>query len=420
MLSVRVAVLTVLLLLGGSRAAAQPVESSTTSSRDVVRGDSTEAHEFDTSFKIYPSPIWSRTAGFSAGVGFEMENLLMPGGRFLATVKPGQHLGRYTATYFAKDAFLDPLYGLVNVYFETTGHQWFYGLGPASSPDNKVAIEKQMLEAEVRLGAQPFGRRVQIQPMIKYIRHRSVRFEDWDEGAVDRLDPESVENLRFSTGEGAAPETQEGIAYGMMAGIDLRDRSVRPRRGILLQATAQRFDFSSPEGLAYDQVGIYGYGFVPLGSGTLGLRAVTQLTDQRSSVTIPFYLLPSLHGRILPGYSWDRFFGPDLFAMTLEYQLPLFNLFDVAALDWLFSFGAGNVYEDLFDQFDADLTFEDNIEHGASSYPLRPSISTGFDFFTFDRTGFDVRILLGWGTEGIRLVKFEFIHDLRDIELSKR
>ena len=385
-----------------------------------MRDDSTEAHEFDTSFKIYPSPIWSRTAGFSAGVGFEMDNLLMPGGRFLATVKPGQHLGRYTATYFAKDAFLDPLYGLANVYFETTGHQWFYGLGPASSPDNKVAVEKQMLEAEVRLGVQPFGRRLQIQPMIKYIHHRSVRFEDWDEGAVDRLDPESRENLLFSTGVGGAPETQEGIAYGAMAGIDLRDRAVRPRRGILLQVTAQRFDFSSPAGLAYDQVGIYGYGFVPVRSGTLGLRAVTLLTDQRSAVTIPFYLLPSLHGRILPGYSWDRFFGPDLFAMTLEYQLPLFNIFDVAALDWLFSVGAGNVYDDLFDQFDADLTFEDRIERGASSIPLRPSISTGFDFFTFDRRGFDVRVLLGWGTEGIRLVKFEFIHDLRDIELSKR
>lgn len=379
-----------------------------------------ERGAFDTSFKIYPSPLWSRTAGFSAGVGLELENLLMPGGSFLITVKPGQHLGRYTATYFAKDAFTDPVYGLANVYYETTGRQWFYGIGPASSPDRKVAVEKHMIEAEVRLGWQPLGRLLQVQPLVKYIRHRAVGFRNWDDEATERLDERSLHNLQFSTGSGEDDGLQEGLAYGLLGGIDLRDRPVRPRRGMLVQAIAQRFDFQTPSGLTYDQLGIYAYGFIPVRSGTVALRAVTQLTDQRSSVTIPFYLLPSLHGRILPGYSWDRLFGPDMLALTIEYQVPLFNIFDWAALDWLFSVGAGNVYDDLFDQFEAVITFKEHLEPGRDTYPLRPSISTGFDFFTFDPTGWDARILLGWGTEGIRLVKFAFVHDLRKVELSKR
>lgn len=396
-----------LVFLAGA-AVAQPADSTA------------DQHEFDTSFKFYPSPVWSRTAGFSAGVGFEMENLLMPGGRFLATAKPGQYLGRYTATYFAKDAFADRLYGIANVYYETTGHQWFYGLGPASSPDTKIAVEKDMLEAEVRLGFQPLGRRIQLQPLIKYIRHQSVGFKNWDEEAIARLDTESFENLRFSTGFGEAQAVQEGLAYGVMSGIDLRDQPVRPRRGLLLQGIAQRFDFSQPSGLQYDQYEFYVYGFVPFRAGTLALRAVTRLTDQRSDVTIPFYLLPSLHGRILPGYSWDRFFGPDLLAFTFEYKMPLFNVFNWAAMDALLSAGAGNVYDDLFDQFEADITFKDELKPGQDSYPMRPSISAGFDLFTLEPGGFDVRVLLGWGTEGIRLVKFGFVHDLREVELSKR
>lgn len=430
MLPPRSAGLFIALLICGNLSAAQPVHppdavqyahAGGATAADTAPEDTTnERHAFDVSFKVYPSPIWSRTAGFSAGVGVELENLLIPGGSFLVTVKPGQHLGRYTATYFAKDPFADPVYGVANVYYESTGHQWFYGIGPASSPDTKIAVEKQMVEAEVRLGWQPFDQRIQIQPIVKYIRHHSVNFTNWDDGAIARLDEESLENLRFSTGLGDAGQTQEGFAYGLLAGIDFRDRPVRPRRGVLFQALGQRFDFETPTGLTYDQIGLYAYGFLPAGSGTVGVRGVTVFTDQRSSVTIPFYLLPSLHGRILPGYSWDRLFGPDMFALTVEYQIPLFNVFDWAALDWLFSAGAGNVYDDLFDQFEANVTFKEKLERGRETYPLRPSFSTGFDFFTFDRHGWDARILLGWGTEGIRLVKFEFVHDLRKVELSKR
>ncbi len=370
-----------------------------------------------TSFKVYPSPLWSRTSGFAAGVGYEIDNLLMPGGRLLATVKPGQHVGRYTATYFAKDAFRDPAFGLANVYYETTGRQWFFGLGPASSSANRVRVEKQMLEAELRVGFQPFKRRILLQPVVKYVRHDAVAFAEWNDGALGRIDAESRRNLEFVTGEAGV---QEGFAYGLTAGIDLLDRPIHPRSGLLVQASVQRYAFDEPVGLEYDQHSVYAYGYVPLREGVVALRAVTLLTDQRGDTIIPFYLLPSLHGRLLPGYAWNRFFGPDLLVLNLEYVRPLFNAFNAVGMDGLLSFSAGNVYDDLFDQFKPAVTFDKTIEPDQASYPLRPSLAAGFDLYSSRRGGFDFRVLLGLGTEGVRLVRFSFVHDLRGIELGVR
>ncbi len=372
-----------------------------------------------TSFKVYPSPLWSRSSGFAAGVGYEIRNLFMTRGRLLLTAVPGQHRGRYTATYFAKDAFTDPLFGLANIYYETAGRQWFSGLGPASRSGNKVAVEKVRLEGELRLGFQPLNRTLLFQPFVKYIRHESKQFRDWDDGAIGRLDSESLQNLEFAT-VGPSDGVQEGASYGLVAGIDMLDRPVRPRSGLLFQGSLQRFTFGSPNGLEFDQHEIHLYGFIPVLSGIIALRGVTVLTDQRGTTPIPFYLLPSLHGRVLPGYSWDRFFGPDLLALNVEYIYPLVDAYGLLRLDGLLAVGAGSVYEDLFDQFAAEITFTGDLERGRESYPLRPSITAGFDLYRENRTGFDLRVLVGLGTEGISLVRFAFMRDLRDVQLRSR
>ena len=381
------------------------------------RADSTRRSDdrLETSFKIYPSPIWGKTAGFSAGVGYEIDNLFYRDSRILATAKPGQHLGRYTLTYFAGDAFKAPLYGLANVYYETTGHQWYYGLGPASSRDDQVAVEKHMVEAEIRGGVQPFDRRFFIQPVAKFVRLDVEGFKPERDGAVSRLSPESLENLLLST-----DRLFEGMGYGVAAGIDLRDDPILSTKGLHLQGFATRYDFSEPDGLAYDQFGAFAHAFLPFRDNTLAVRAVMQLTRNEGDVDIPFFLLPSLHGRMLPGYSWDRFFGNDLLALQLEYMVPVFNVRNWAALDALLSVGAANVYDDLFDQFKPALTFDRELDSDRDSYPLRPSAAIGLQIKSFSRHDFNLRVLLGWGTEGVRVVRFGFVQDLRDIELSYR
>ena len=386
-------------------AAAQ--ESADTTQRSVDR--------LETSWKIYPSPIWGKTAGFAAGVGYEIDNLFFPDSRILATAKPGQFLGRYTLTYFVADAFKSPVYGLANVYYETTGHQWYYGLGPGSSRDDLVAVERHMVEAEIRAGVQPFDRRFFVQPVAKFVRHDVENFELERKGAVGRLSPESLENLVLST-----DRVFKGIGFGVAAGIDLRDNPIRSTKGLYLQGFATRYDFSEPSGLAYDQFGASAHAFLPFRDNTLAVRAVVELTRNEGDVDIPFFLLPSLHGRMLPGYSWNRFFGNDLFALQFEYVVPVFDVLNWAALDALLSVGAASVYDDLFDQFKPALTFDRELEPGRETYPLRPSAAIGFQIESLSRHDFNLRVLLGWGSEGVRAVRFGFVQDLRDIELSYR
>ena len=380
-----------------------------------------ENQRIETQFKVYPSPIWGRTAGFAAGVGYEIENLMLPGSRLLATAKPGQFLGRYTLTYFAADPFKAPVYGLANVYYETTGHQWYYGVGPASARGAQMIIEKHMVEAEVRLGLQPLNRRVFVQPVVKYLRHDVDGFKAYDTGATSKLSPESLSNLLSSAGMlPNSTDFYEGFGYGLAAGIDLRDNPIRTGKGLLVQGFANRYDFGGVPEPAYDQYGVSAYAYVPVGTNTLALRVNTQLTSNRGEGDIPFFLLPSLHGRMLPGYSWDRFFGMDLLAVNLEYIVPLFDLYRWVAMDALVSVGAANVYDDISEQFEPSVSFDKRLEPNQETYPLRPSAAVGFQVESFTRFDLDIRVLLGWGTEGMRLVKFGFVQDLRDIELNSR
>lgn len=394
----------VLLPLAGSVSAQ---ESADTTRRSDDR--------LETEFKIYPSPIWGKTAGFSAGVGYEIDNLFFPDSRILATAKPGQYLGRYTLTYFAADAFKSPVYGLANLYYETTGHQWYYGLGPSSSRDDLVAVEKNMVEVEIRAGVQPFDRKFFIQPVAQFVRYDVKDFQSERNGALARLSPESLENLVISTNR-----VFEGMGYGLAAGVDLLDNPVRPKQGLYLQGFATRYDFSEPSGLAYDQFGAFAHAFLPFRDNTVAFRAVMQITRNEGDVDIPFFLLPSLHGRLLPGYSWNRFFGNDLFALQVEYAVPVFDVLNWAALDALISLGAANVYDDLFQQFKPAVAFDRDLGRSRDTYPLRPSAAIGFRIESFSRHDFNLRVLLGWGTEGVRLVRFGFVQDLRDIELNSR
>ena len=391
--------------------------------RAGTQADTTDSEDFgiETQFKVYPSPIWGRTAGFAAGVGYEVQNLMIPESRLLATAKPGQFLGRYTLTYFAADPFKAPLYGLANVYYETTGHQWYYGLGPASARSAQMAVEKHMVEAEARLGFQLLNRRIFAQPVVKYLRHDVDGFEAYDKGATAKLSAESLSNLLSAAG--MAPNSTdfyEGFGYGLSAGVDLRDNPIRTRKGLLVQGFANRYDFGGTPELAYDQYGLSAYAFAPVGLNTLALRVNTQLTSDQGGAVIPFFLLPSLHGRMLPGYSWDRFFGMDLFAVNVEYIVPLFDLYRWVAMDALLSLGAANVYDDISEQFEPAVSFDKRLEPGREKYPLRPSAAAGFQVESFTRFDLDIRVLVGWGTEGIRLVKFGFVQDLRDIELNSR
>lgn len=382
--------------------------------------DPDEGHGVDTSFMLYPAPLWSRTTGFSAGIGYEIENFLIPNSSLRATAKPGQHMGRYALTYALGNPYDDLIYLVPDLYYETAGRHWYYGMHTTSSKDDEVAVEKEMVKAELRLGIQPFRGMLRLQPSAAYIRHHVHGYESFASGAVQRLDPLSQQYLFYAAGETAdAPEYQEGLAIGISGALDFRDHAARPRRGLLLQASAHRSEFRAAPNIAFDRFEASAYGYIPLRDHTLAVRVVAMNVNHKSKAIIPFYMHPTLDDRLLPGYSRNRFYGNDLLALTAEYGLTLFQVSGFAAMDALLSAGVGNVYFDMFREFEPVISLDEDPGAGPR-YPLRPSVAAGFNLQGYDTDGWSMRVLLGWGVEGVRLVRFAFVHDIRRVEVQTR
>lgn len=373
-----------------------------------------EPPALETSFRVYPTPLWTRSTGFAAGIRYAVRNIVLPHDRVLVIAKPGQHLGRYSATYFAGDPNRHALYGLVSGYYEDGGRRWYFGIGPSSSVNNRMAVEKTRLDVEVRLGLQPFDRRAFVQPVWSYQRHDVRDYASWNQGAFVRLDGPSQERLTAAV-TGAPLETN---VYGLDAGIDLREGPGRRHRGALLQASARRHTFPQSGRDAFDRYEVGAHLWIAFDQQRLSLRALTRLSD--APLTVPFYLLPILDDRLLPGYAWYRFVGNDLVAFTLEYAVPIFQFFEYAAMDAVLSAGAASVYDDISEQFESSISFEKTVTADRTAYPLRPSAAIGFELESFTEDGWSTRVLLGWSPEGIRLVRFGFVHDLQSVQRNRR
>ncbi len=379
----------------------------------------------DSGFILYPAPLSSRTAGFAAGIGYEIRNFPFPRAEIRALAVPGQHLGRYALGLSVGNAYTDALSAWTGVYYEATGRQWYYGMNTTSSKDNEIAVEKTMVEIEGRVAIRPLDKYLLVQPVVSYIRHDVGGYEVMSDGALERMDDLSRRFFLQSVGEapvsrdGSATSVQEGISFGIAGGLDFRDNPIRPRRGAHFQGSARRYLFRGDPGVEFDLLEGYAYFYVPVRDNTLALRTVAMVTESNSDALIPFYLHPTLDDRLLPGYSRYRFYANDLLAITAEYSMPMFVVPQFAALDAVVSVGAGNTYLDLFRHFKPAITFDRDIE-GDPRYPLRPSAALGLNLTGYDAGGWSARVLLGWGTEGMRLVRFAFVHDVRRVPLWNR
>lgn len=381
-------------------------------------------------------PVWSRTAGFGIGVGYKVAPLPLVGGQLRLMARPNQHMGRYAATYFTSDPYRSPFYGAVNVFYETVGRQWYYGVGPGTAEASVVAVEREQREVEVRLGATFLEHRLFVQPLVRYARHEVDGFRPW-RGSFEALDTRSRRNLLFAAGDTAsgvvgASAVQEGFWYGLAAGLDTRDARARPTRGVLVQASAQRYTPQGGSDVRLDRFYESVHAFVPLGrlvpfgpgGQTLGLRVVAEHARNRGDVPIPFYLMPSLDGRHQPGLAQDRYFGNDLLAVSLEYRLPVFAAFGLVGMDGLVSVHLGGVYDDLFAQFDPAVSFEAPAlpggTVGAPSYALRPSLGLGARIVSLYADSVFLEGTLGLSAEGLATAGFGFVLDMRELAWYKQ
>lgn len=369
---------------------------------------------------LIPRPLWSRTSGFGAGAGLRLEQLVLSDDRLELTVWPQQHLGQYVLYYATADPFAAPVYGSVAGTFETHGRQWFYGLGPATQPGTMLAVEKKRWEAELTFGLQWRRGLLHAHPFLRYSRHHVEDVREWQAGAFEALSPASRANVLFAAGDPAsgyasATATQEGLWYGLTLGYDSRDARMRPSRGLLAQATVRRFAPIGALDLRFDRYEVRAHAFLPLGPGSVAaVRAAAARTHDRGSVPVPFYLLPGLGPALQPGLAWDRFFGSDLLALSIEYRRLLFDVLGIVGLEGTLSLHAANVYDDLFAQFAPRIDFDGEVAAGRDRYPLRPALGIGARIVSLFDDAVYLQGTLALTPEGLGAAGFGFVYDLRE------
>ena len=365
--------------------------------------------------RFYPGGLWSSTAGFGIGAGLDVGPFFGTPTYLRLIAVPAQHRGTYTAAVAAGDPVTAARYLLVSGYYEVNGNQRFYGVGPATAPDARVAVERETVEAEVRLGLR-LGQRLLLQPNVRLLRDaaRNVREEDPD--ALSLLDEASRRNLYFVTGTGgpgAPDDVQIGVSYALDAAFDLRDRPLRPSRGLLVQGAARRYVGRTDTDPDFDTFSGSLYGFIPLGEERLlSLRALAMHARNRGATPIPFYRLPSLDDLLKPGFSRYRFFGHNLLLLGVQYDQPLLRLLGLIGVDGSVTLNAANVYDDLGAQFKAALAFDRELDAEQERYPLRPAAGLGLQIFSLTNNRVYLHVMVGLSPEGFGASSFRFVHDL--------
>lgn len=134
--------------------------------------------------------------------------------------------------------------------------------------------------------------------------------------------------------------------------LDLRDDPVLPNRGLWAMIRAENYDGLRGRGFEFGRFGAEVRGYLPLGRPrrVLALRARAEVTDARAPGSVPFYLFPRLGSHdTLRGLRRDRLRDLDAALLTAEYRYPIWRHMDAVLF-----LEAGNVYGDLFDEFDLD------------------------------------------------------------------
>jgi hypothetical protein len=397
-----------LLVIGAGSASAQPVAEP----------------EPAFNVRVYPLDVWNPRAGWGIGVGAVAHHLGRPGSQVLVTAAPAVHESVGTLSIASAHPSVVDTYVVLDARVATTDRQWFYGLGPRSREANLVAVDLTSWWARLRVGHRLGASPVTVQPHLSLLTHDVNGSRNVSPRALSRLDGASIDAIpgAFSPvvdplpgSAPALPALQRGVRAGLDLIVDTRDRRYGATRGLLVQATGSFYNEMRDADLRFARLDLRAHGFVPLGGRhRLALGARTAVTHNGGDAPVPFFLLPNLDGRTVPGWARDRFVGADLVSLRALYRFPLVQFRDLLTVEGHLGVHAASVYDDLGEQFAFDLSFDERI--GASStVPLRPAASTGLRLGPLFRDETYVDVALGLSPEGVTGVRFTFVQSLRSL-----
>jgi len=364
--------------------------------------------------RLYPLDTWSPRVGWGVGAGLVMHHLGRSHAQGLLTVAPAQHEQVATAAWASADPGRARQYVLVSARGLHTNRDWFYGLGPRSSPDARQSIERSSVQLRVRAGQQFFDQRVLLQPRMGLAAHRVDRVPS---PSSPLLDAASERHLRQLDSDQVGPLASEHIALrvGLDVQYDTRPEGRPPStRGVLLEGGWTRAVALSSSFVRYDRLDLGAYGFLPLGGAhhLVGRLSVAH-TGARGRASVPYYLRPMLGGTQVPGWARHRFVDSSRLISSLLYRFPLATPLSVLRLDGHLGIHAASVYDNAFSDAALDLTFDERPQFDESSVPLRPAASVGVRLGLSFREVPALDLALGLSPEGVTGVRFALRQNLQ-------
>jgi len=364
--------------------------------------------------RAYPLALWGPRAGFGGGAGLVIHNPVGTGTQGLVTVAPARRDQSATLTLSTTGNPGDMRrYAVLDARVRHTDREWFYGLGAGTSDESRASVELWSWNVRLRSGLRFWDRRVLAQPHVRLTQYRYRGLQRLRGPST----PAIATHLDALTGSGGTlADPLTGVVVGADLALDTRDRQEAPIRGWLVRASADRFTGLTSSDPTRDRFEGEIATWIPLGGRhRLALSASAQVTRRRSGNPVPFFLRSTLDGRQLPGYDRSRFADNDRLTGALRYEFPLYEFGNLFVVEGHAGVHAGSVYRNVFDQFEASVSFDENLSFESStppSVPLRPAVSTGIRAGPLFRDQAFVQLALGVSPEGVSGVRVTFVQPL--------
>ncbi len=365
--------------------------------------------------RLYPLELWSPRVGIGLGAGFVTHNLWRRGSQTLLTLAPARH--EQVATFSVASG--NPRRARQYVLFDARGlhtdRQWFYGLGPSSPETARTTIGRSALRFRLRVGQSFLEHRLLLQPHVELSLHRVDHVPPLS--PTTSLDARSQSHLDQLTGETERPgPRQSGLRLGFDVRYDTRNRTFWATRGALLQSSWTRYHDVGSSFVHFDQFDAAAYGYVPLvDAHRLVGRLSATVTHSRGDAPVPFYMLPTLGGPLVPGWNRSRFVASDRLIASTLYRFPLVDFRELFRMEGHVGLHAANVYGNLFSDAAVDLSFDQSLAPDATSIPLRPAASVGLRVGTPFRHLSFFDFAVGLSPEGVSAVRFTFQRSLQAV-----
>jgi hypothetical protein len=344
----------------------------------------------------------------------------------LLTVAPAWHERVYTLSYASGGHAVQEddrnvlLLGGRHAY---TTRDWFYGFGPASSPDARTAFERRTFQGHARFGRYYLGQSLFVQAHARIEHHRIYDAERPEISPTDiaaqRANDYASALARLDTDArpiGAA-FTTSGAVTGVDIRYDRRDQRYRTRRGVLLQTSAERWTPVGGQEVSFLRTDVDVYGWLPVaGAHRIAVSArLTQLHDVDGasvlSGRLPHILTPTLDGRHVPGFPRDRYTGQDVLAARLAYEFPITSILGFG-IEGYAGVHAASVYDDIGEQFAFAMDGIKRLAPDRDTYPLRPAVSAGLHVGPRFRDQTYMDVAVGRGPDGFSAVRVSLVRRL--------